>query len=116
MALPEEIVQSISISNAKSIAEQPAVLSNLALANQIFNQNLTQSHQIAESNAMGVARLTAIKSLAEYDPIDVSQARASETLLTGDAVARQMQSLLAALNSGGQGVKSMAITPPVTGV
>lgn len=50
--LPDEIVQSIAIANAKSIGEQPAILANLALANQILNNNLQQQMIISSQQAM----------------------------------------------------------------
>ena len=51
-SLPDEIVQSIAISNAKSIGEQPAILANMALANQILNNNLQQQMFISSQQAM----------------------------------------------------------------
>jgi len=51
-SLPTEIVQSIAIANAKSIGEQPAILANLALANQILNNNLQQQMIISSQQAM----------------------------------------------------------------
>lgn len=51
-ALPDSIVQSIAISNAKSIGAQPAILANLALANQIFNTNLQQQMALASQQAL----------------------------------------------------------------
>jgi len=51
-SLPTEIVQSIAIANAKSIGEQPAILANLALANQILNNNLQQQMFISNQQAM----------------------------------------------------------------
>jgi hypothetical protein len=51
-SLPDEIVQSIAISNAKAIGEQPAILANLALANQILNTNLQQQMFISNQQAM----------------------------------------------------------------
>lgn len=51
-SLPDSIVQSIAISNAKSIGEQPAILANLALANQILNNNLQQQMLISNQQAM----------------------------------------------------------------
>ena len=117
MPLNPDIVESIAIANLKTVSEQPSLLSNLALSNQIFNQNMAQQNALADQNAMSVARLTAVKSMAEFNPLDASQARSTQHVLTGDSVAQQMQALLAALNSGGQGVKAMVMTPPVnTGV
>lgn len=51
-SLPDEIVQSIAISNSKSIGEQPAILANLALANQILNNNLASQMFITQQQAM----------------------------------------------------------------
>lgn len=51
-SLPADVVQAIAISNAKSIGEQPAVLANLALAQQIFNQNLQQQIALSQQQAM----------------------------------------------------------------
>jgi hypothetical protein len=51
-ALPDSIVESIAISNAKSIGEQPAILANLALANQIFNTNMQQQMMLSHQQAM----------------------------------------------------------------
>jgi len=51
-SLPADIVQSIAISNAKSIGEQPAILANMALANQILNNNLQQQMFISNQQAM----------------------------------------------------------------
>ncbi len=61
-SLPNEIVQSIAISNAESIGEQPAILANLALANQILNTNLQQ--QIAVSNQQAMNQI-AMATLAK---------------------------------------------------
>ncbi len=44
--IPKEILEAIAISNASSIGEQPAILANIALANQIFNINLIQQNAI----------------------------------------------------------------------
>lgn len=51
-SLPEDIVQSIAIANAKSIGEQPAILANMALANQILNVNMSTQIFISQQQAM----------------------------------------------------------------
>ena len=51
-SLPDQIVESIAISNAKSIGEQPAILSNLALANQILNNNMQQQMMLSQQQAI----------------------------------------------------------------
>jgi len=63
--LPNEIVEAISISNAKSIGEQPAILSNLALAAQILNQNMQQQLMLAQQQAINQITLaTTAKCIA----------------------------------------------------
>jgi hypothetical protein len=57
--LPEDVVQAIAISNAKSIGEQPAILANLALAQQIFNQNMQQQISISQQQAMNQVQMAA---------------------------------------------------------
>ena len=73
-SLPAEIVQSIAIANAKSIGEQPAILANLALSNQILNNNLQQQMEISNQQAMNqIAMATMAKCVSligggEVDP------------------------------------------------
>jgi hypothetical protein len=64
-ALPDQIVESIAISNAKSIGEQPAILSNLALANQILNNNMQQQLALSQQQAMNqITMATVSKCIA----------------------------------------------------
>ncbi|MCS3809229.1 FAD-binding monooxygenase [Xanthomonas sp. 4461] len=58
-SLPADIIQAIAISNAKSIGEQPAVLANLALAQQIFNQNMQQQISLSQQQAMNQVQMAA---------------------------------------------------------
>jgi len=117
------VVEAITIANLKTVAEQPSILSNMALQNSMFIQHMSQTNALsaqkrAEDNALSVqnamelARLSTVKSIAEFNTIDASQARATQHVLTGNSVASEMASLLATLNSGGQGVKSLVNTPP----
>ncbi|MCK9200903.1 MAG: RebB family R body protein [Gallionella sp.] len=50
--LPDDIVQSVAIGNLKAIAEQPAMLSNLAYSNLVANTNLSQQNAVANQQAM----------------------------------------------------------------
>ncbi len=59
-SLPDEIVQAIAISNAKSIGEQPAILSNLALANQVLNNNMQQQLMLSQQQAMNQITMTTV--------------------------------------------------------
>lgn len=64
-SLPEDIVESIAISNAKSIGERPAILSNLALANEIANVNIAQQNAIANQQAMYQLQMAAVSKCVE---------------------------------------------------
>ncbi|CAM3473090.1 FAD-binding monooxygenase [Paracidovorax anthurii] len=67
-SLPAEVIQAIAISNAKSIGEQPAILANLALAQQIFNQNMQQQIALSQQQAMNQVQMAATaKSIAMID-------------------------------------------------
>ncbi len=64
-ALPDQIVESIAIVNAKCLGEQPAIASNLALANQVFNTNMQQMMMMSQSQAMSqIAMATMAKCVA----------------------------------------------------
>ncbi|SFE15877.1 FAD-binding monooxygenase [Paracidovorax konjaci] len=67
-SLPADVIQAIAISNAKSIGEQPAILANLALAQQIFNQNMQQQIALSQQQAMNQVQMAATaKSVAMID-------------------------------------------------
>ncbi|MBP0030916.1 RebB family R body protein [Roseofilum sp. Guam] len=51
-SIPDDIQESIAISNAKSVAEQPAMLANLAFANLVANTNLSQQNAVSNQQAM----------------------------------------------------------------
>lgn len=73
-SLPPEITEALAIVNALSIGEQPAILANLALANQILNQNLEQQEAIANQQAMNQIQMAtvakAVELIANIDPVD----------------------------------------------
>jgi hypothetical protein len=58
--LPKEIVEAIAMSGAKSIGEQPAILANLALADQIFNINLAQQNALVNQQVIFQIELAAL--------------------------------------------------------
>ena len=72
MPIPDDIVEAIAISNAKAIGEQPAILANLALANQINNNNLAQQNALANQQALFQLQMATIAKcvdiIAAIDP------------------------------------------------
>jgi hypothetical protein len=75
-ALPPEILEAIAVSNAKSIGEQPAILANLALANQIANINQAQQQALTANQAMLQITLAtvakAVEIIAQINPASPS--------------------------------------------
>lgn len=59
-SLPKAIVEAIAITNTETIAKQPANLSNLAYANQVFNTNLQQQMMINQQQAMNQVIMAAM--------------------------------------------------------
>ncbi len=71
--LPDDIIQAIAINNAKSISDQPSVLSNLALANQVLNNNMQQQLMINQQQAMNqITMATLSKCVAVITNADAS--------------------------------------------
>jgi hypothetical protein len=98
--LPGEITESIAIANAKSVAETPAQLANLALGNLI--QNTNQSQQNAVSNQQNVNSLQAtvlgkvVQMITTLGPLESMSA---QQILTGNAVAEEISALKASVAS-----------------
>lgn len=63
--LPQNIVDAIAISNAKSIGEQPAILANIALANLIANTNMSQQSALANMQAINSVTIAIVSKAAE---------------------------------------------------
>jgi hypothetical protein len=79
--LPGEIVEAIAESNASAIGEQPAILANLALANEIFNMNLAQQSAIVNQQMMFQLELAALaKCIQVLLTANVSEPHAIENL------------------------------------
>ncbi|HEV2913201.1 MAG TPA: hypothetical protein VGX92_07785 [Pyrinomonadaceae bacterium] len=98
--LPHDIRQAVAISNIKTVAEQPSLLSNLAFADLISNDNLSQ--QNAVSNQQGMSQLAIAVSgkinnlVTSLNPL---QANAQAKLDTGNDVAEQLADIKGMLNS-----------------
>jgi len=59
-AIPEEISYAVAIGSVKAIAEQPAMLSNLAYSNIVATTNLSQQNAVANQQAMNELGLAVI--------------------------------------------------------
>jgi hypothetical protein len=98
-SLPADIVQAIAISNAKSIGEQPAVLANLALAQQIFNQNMQQQIALSQQQAMNQVQMAVAARAVSL----IEQAQTPSSL---DRLAQNIDRLLREIGAGGSGTSA----------
>lgn len=97
-ALPENNRESSNAGSLNTIAEQPAMLSNLAFANLVSNVNLAQQNAVANQQAMNQLLVTVVGKivnlLANLSPME---AAAVVKLDTGNDIAEQLADLKAAL-------------------
>lgn len=109
-ALPADVVQAIAISNAKSIGEQPAVLANLALAQQIFNQNMQQQIALSQQQAMNhVHMATAARAVTLIEQAgQLQQQAAAGGCKNQDAIDRMAQDVGRILAQ----IQSLHLKPP----
>lgn len=76
--IPSDLIEAIASSTAISVGEQPAILANLALANQIANTNLAQQNAISNQQAMFQLELTIVSKCVELIA-NISPASATAT-------------------------------------
>ena len=103
-ALPDDIRESVAVGNIKTVGESAAFFA--AMGFRQATEHANRMNIIAES---AIGNIT--KGLTEVDP---TQAASVLKTLSGNDLAQSLGQLLAALNSGQQGVKSAQTTPPVT--
>lgn len=74
IGLPDDIRSSVAVANVKSVAEQPALLSNLAFGNLVANVNLSQqnavSHQQAMTQLMASVVTKAVNQISTLSPVE----------------------------------------------
>jgi len=90
----------IAIANAMAIAQQPAMLANLAYANTVTNANLAQQNAVAAQQAMNELNITVVGKLVNMlTTLSPLEAKSSEEILTGNTVAEELADLKAALQA-----------------
>jgi len=96
--LPNDIRESVAIGNIKSVAEQPAMLSNLAFANLVANTNLSQQNAVSNQQAMNQLGLTAAgKVINRVSELSPTEASSIVKLDTGNDLAGHMAELKAVM-------------------
>jgi hypothetical protein len=97
---PENVVEGVAVGNLKSIAEQPAMLSNLAFANVVFNTNLSQQNAVANQQAMNELGISvtskAVNTVSNLGPLE---ARSAVDVLTNDEISQAIADLKATLQA-----------------
>ena len=90
----------IAIANVKSVAEQPALLSNLAFSNLLANVNLSQQNAVSNQqslNEVGVSVVgKVVQLLTSLGPLE---AMSTSQLFTGNMVAEDIADLKAAVSA-----------------
>jgi hypothetical protein len=96
--LPSDIRESVAIGNIKSVGEQPAMLSNLAFANLVANNNLSQQNAVSNQQAMNQLTLTITgKTVNRISDLSPAEATAIQTLQSDNDLAEQLAGLKAAV-------------------
>ncbi len=98
--LPGDIVESVALTSANGVAEQPAALANLSLGNLAQNVNQAQQNSVSIQQSQNSVQATTlgsvVKMLTSLGPL---QAISAQELLTGDAVAQELGSLKAVVDT-----------------
>ncbi len=110
-----QITDAVATDNVKTVAgsgaEAQAMLSKALASSLGMLLNETAASAGRRSAMADQAMGAVLNKMVSMDP---SEAIATSKAMTGNDVATTMTQLLAALNSGQQGVKSAQTTPPVT--
>lgn len=102
-SLPNEIVQSIAISNAKSIADQPAMLANLSMGNLIANINLSQQNAVANQQAMNELQTSVVGKVVNLlTSLGPLEARSAVDVLTNNELAQTIADLKSTIAAFGK--------------
>lgn len=90
----------ISITNLKSIGEQPAMLSNLSYSNTIANTNLSQQNAVANQQAMNELGISIVgKTVNKVSDLGPLEARSAVDVLTNNELAETIAELKATLEA-----------------
>lgn len=115
MPANEEIVDTISTTNLKTIGEIAAHSMGLAMQNAVTAQQIATANMLSHQQAMNTLQATVVGMLAKtLTEVDTLESVANVKALTGDDVAQKISNLLAALAHGQQAAKVGQTTPPPT--
>jgi len=96
-ALPDSILESIAVANAKSVAEQPATLANLQLGNLGQNTNQSQQNAVSLQQTMNNIQATILGKVANMlTTVQPLEAVSVSEVLTGNKTAEDLADIKAA--------------------
>lgn len=103
--MPEpEVISAVAIGNLKAIAEQPAMLSNLAFANVVSTTNLGQQNAVANQQAVGELGISVLakgsNTVSDLGPVE---ARSAVDVLTNNELAQTIADLKGTLEAFAKG-------------
>jgi len=95
-----ETVTVIGVSNLKSVAEQPAMLSNLSFSNTVTNTNLSQQNAVSNQQAMNELGISILgKTVNKVSDLGPLEARSAVDVLTNNELAQTIADLKASLEA-----------------
>lgn len=105
--LPDDIIESIGLSGVMSIANQPAILSNIALGNLTQNTNLSQQNAVAFQQTQNGLQATLLGKLVNMilstGPLEAASTEALFSKADASGELAALKALLDALKGDGGG-------------
>lgn len=99
-SLPGEITEGIAIANVKSVAEQPATLANIQLANLVQNTNQAQENAVSFQQTQNSVQATVLgKVVNMLTALGPLEAMSAQQILTGNSVAEEIGALKASVQA-----------------
>lgn len=112
MPLPESVVESVTSTNFKVVAETPAYYVQQSMG----YSNLAFGNAVSAQQNMNVLAQTLVGALAkQVIELDPAEAASIGRALSDDAVALKIAGQIGALGHGQVAAKVAQTTPPVTG-
>lgn len=98
-AVPGDAIEATAVANLKAVAEQPAVLANLALSNLIQNTSLAQQNAVAHQQAMNQLSVAIVGKVVNLlTTPGPGEAGGAEEILTNNALAQVIADLKASVD------------------
>jgi hypothetical protein len=98
--VPNDIRESVAIANVKTVAEQPAMLSNLSFSNLLTNNNLSQQNAVSFQQSMNqIAVTVTAKGVNRISDLGPLEAISVTEVMTSNDIAKDIAELRAVTKS-----------------